>query len=387
MLNGKARAALIGQISQVVSRSNKSRQGHVAIITSPYRGYRFEFDWLAVFRNDCPMMSKLIKCVLLSGLPWFIAANVYSEVATNSDARQLFKFKFALNKPLVYAVEYKSRTVSDISGGNRNSLTRNSSDVRYKIKLTAVSANQDGTTTVYYEPSDFEEDIEIVGPQGRVNTTTHGLDIVTKQNDIVMIDTSKGIGMSQAKNAKLPIYPALLSGYLYFEPSGNVKSLNGDLPFIDHWQDNLKYDTGFFHIIFPTNTISVRDSWTNNVAIKNVGGAFFTGDGIIQSNVFTRELDSSTDSNSIACFSLYESDINQNLAAYLEQGGQRTSMVVPECDDSINATFHFDQKQGRLIDVKETQKASNSMSIMVQGNSADSHNDLEMESSMTLVSP
>ena len=330
-------------------------------------------------------MSKLKITTLV--LLCVVSLNIRAGTTTNSNSGEIFKFKFEMNKPLVYAIEFKSRTVIDISGGNRNSLTRNSTEMRYKIKLTAVSTNQDGTTTVHYEPFDFEEEIEIIGPSGRINTSTHGLDVVSKQNDIVVIDTAKGIGMSQARNVKLPIYPSLLSGYFYLDSVGNAKYLNGDLPFIDQWQDNLKYDVGFFHIIFPTNVISVRDSWTNNIVMKNVGGAFFTGDGITRPNVFTRELDSMAGTNSTACFSLYESDINQNLGAYIEQGGQRTSVAIPECDESASATFHFDQKLGRLIDMKKTEKSSNSMSIMVQGNSADSHNNLELESSMTLVSP
>ena len=329
--------------------------------------------------------SKTIILALV--LVWFASTNVHSETATNSSTGQLFKFKFKLNQPLIYAVQFKSRTVSDNSAGNRSQLTRNSSELRYKIKLTAVSTNQDGTTTVYYEPYDYEQDAEIVGASGRINTYYRGLDVVSRQNDIVMVDTTKGVGMSQAKNLKLGIYPFLLSGYFDFNPAGCVTRLDGDLPFMDHWKENLKFSAGVFQITFPTNIISVRDSWTNYIILKNVAGVVFNGNGIVQSNVFTRELDSVATNSSTATFSLYESDIDHNVGGYIEQSGQQTSIVIHERTENANATFHFDQKLGRLIDMKKTEKVTGSVSMMIQGNAATGHNDNEVESSMQLVSP
>ena len=326
----------------------------------------------------------------MSGSLWLLSAKVQAETTTNSDASQIFKFKFELNKPLVYALESKYRSVNDASAGTRNSLTRTSTETRYKIRLTAVSTNEDGTTTVYYEPYDFEQDVESVGASGRNTISARGLNIISKQNDIVVVDTSKEIGMSQAKNLKLPIYPSLLSGYFDLDSAGNVKKLDGDLPFIDYWQGNLKFQLSFFQIIFPTNTVAIRDSWTNYLALKNAGGVVFNGDGIVQPHVFTRELDSSANSGtnaSIACFSLYESDSYQNFGGYLDQFGQKTSIAIPDHTESMNATFHFDQKLGRLVDMKKTSKTHDSFNMMVQGNASNGNNDADGENSVNLISP
>jgi hypothetical protein len=314
-------------------------------------------------------------------------ANVHSEAVTNSNVGEFFKFRFDRNKPLVYAIDFKSRTVNDNSSGSRSSLTRTSTESHCKIRLTPVSTNQNGTTRVYYEPFEYAQDVEIVGASGRVNTSTRGLDIVSKQNDIVVVDTTKGIGMSQAKNLKYSVYPLLVSGYFDFDSAGNVKKLDGDLPFIDLWQENLKFTVGFFHIVFPTNSIALRDSWTNHLTIKSCGGVTFNSDGIIQAHVFARELDSTMSNTSVACFSLYESDNHQKLGGSIEQSGQRTSVVIPELTVSINATFHFDQKLGRLIDMKRTEKFANSVSMMIQGNSATGNTDMEIERSIKLISP
>lgn len=317
----------------------------------------------------------LILCSLWS-------ANAFSEVVTNSSLN-LFKFKFELNKPLVYTVEIKTRIVSD----SRSSLTRNSTESRYKIRLTAISTNQDGTTTVYYGPFDYEQDVEIIGASGRINTSYRGLNVINKQNDIVTIDTVKGVGLSEAKSLKMGLYPFLLSGYMDFNPAGVVTKLDGNLPFIDHWQARNEAIVGFFNIAFPTNTISVWDSWTNYIAFKSNTGLVINGDDIIQANVFTRGLDSTTSNSSVACFNLCESDIHQDLTGYIEQSGQRTSIAIPERTEHVNATFHFDQKLGRLIDMHKIDKMTASTSMMYQGNSVTSHVSSDVEISMRLVLP
>lgn len=331
------------------------------------------------------MIFKLKIYALLSSLLCLVAANVYSEAATNSDAGQIFKFKFELNKPLVYAVEHKARTVGDVSANNHSSLTRNSTDFRYKIRLTGINTNSDGTTTVFYQPFDFEQDSENVGSAGQIDTTVRGLNLVTKQNGIVTIDTGNGIGMSQAMNAKLPIYPMLLSGYFNFDDTGYARSLDGDLPFIDQWQDNLKYIVGYFHIVFSTNAIPIHGSWTNYLVLKSMAGLFVNG-GIILTNVFVRDLDCGTNSCNVS-FTYYESNNLSNLNGYVEQQGQRNSVLIPESDESKNATFCFDPKLGQLISMKESEKMENSMNAANGGATIMGHNNTEIENSLTLISP
>ena len=334
-------------------------------------------------------MSLLKTSILILGLLWLVSPKIHAETATNFDAGQLFKFKYKLNAPVVYAVVNKSRSVNDSTSGTRNTLTRSTSEVRYKFRLTAISTNQDGTTRVLYEPFDFEQDIENVSDSGRSTLSFRGLDIVSKQNDIVVVDTSKGIGVSQAKNMKYSVYPSLLSGYFDLDSAGNIKKIDGDLPFIDQWQDFLKFNLGIFQIILPTNSISVRDSWTNNLTLKSAGGVYFQGDGIVQPHTFIRELDSTADSatNDSACFRLYETDDYKDFGGYLEQAGQRTSIAIPEHHEDMNATFHFDQKLGRLIYMKKTAKSHDSFNMMVQGNSASGQFDIDSDNSINLVSP
>ena len=330
-------------------------------------------------------ISKAI--ILALGLFWFAAGSVHSQTATNSDTGQVFQFKFELNKPLIYAIQLKQTTINDISGGNRSSLTKNSLEMHYKIKLTALGKNQDGTTTVHFEPFDFEQNAESTGTSGQNTTTFRGLNIVAKQNDIVIIDTAKGVGLSQAKSLKVGAYPVMLSGNFTFDPAGNVKTLDGDLPFIDHWQENLKFNPGFFQFIFPTNAIAVRDSWNNCVVLANLAGTILNSNGITETNLFTRELNDTTKDSSIACFRLYMSALHQNLGGYIEQSGQRTSTVISDFSDNMNATFRFDQKLGRLIELKKTDKTLNTASMVSQVNTITGHTDAEIELSMRLISP
>lgn len=319
----------------------------------------------------------------MCGSVCFISANVQAEVVANSDTGQIFKFKFELNKPVTYAIQNKSWTVHDSSSATRSSLIRDSADIRYKIRLTAISTNQDGTTVVFYERFELEQSFENVGPAGKGTVVTHGLDIISKQNDIVTLDTAKEIGISQARNLKLAVYPSLLSGYFNVDALGQIKSIEGDLPFIDYWQERLKYAIGFYSIVFPTNSISVHDSWTNSIVLRIVAGVVLNGNGIFQRNVFSRELDSQTN----VSFTLYESGGFQNLSGYVEQSGQRTSVAIPDHSDNMSATFIFDPKLGRLISMKKTQKIEDSTSMMNQGVVSTGHDTAEFESSMTLVSP
>jgi hypothetical protein len=330
------------------------------------------------------MLKQLIP---VFGLLWLAMVNSYSESATNTNAGPVFHFKFELNKPLIYDYDFKSRTVTDASAGTRESLTSKTVETHYKMRLTATNTNQDGTTTVFYEPFDFTEDLDTEGPSGHTTTSVRGVDLLCKENDVVVVDTKNGVGMGVAQNLKLPVYIYLLSGYFFFDSAGNIKGTVGDLPFSDTWQLKLASDVGFFNIVFPTNSIDTRDCWTNSISIKSVSGTTYDGDGIIQPHVFVRELDSVVNDTPVACFSLYASGNYQNLGAHADQSGQQTTLDFPELNESMNGTFHFDQKLGRLIDMKVTSISQDTMNFMVQGNPANSRENKEFEISMQLVSP
>jgi hypothetical protein len=343
---------------------------------------------LKVFRfPGQSVMLNTKHVILIAGLISLVFANVQAENATNASFSQVFQFKFELNKPLIYAVDFKTRTVKDNRIAERSSLTRNSVDTRYKIKLTATATHPDGTTVVCYQPFDYEQDVQSVGPTGQMDITTRGLDIISKQNGILMIDTKKGIGTSQAMSVKQSVYPHLLSGYFDFDSAGHIKNFEGDLPFIDTWQNILKPNVNIFYIVFPTNAIAVHDSWTNNCLIKSVSGVVFNGDGIVQPWVYTREVDQTTTNGQVACFSLYESDTGKDIGGYVDQPGQQTSVTISEHTESSNANFQFDQKSGRLISMKETDKIHDDFNMLAQGNPAEGHFDNDNEVSITLISP
>ena len=144
---------------------------------------------------------------------------------------------------------------------------------------------------------------------------------------------------------------------------------------------------GFFYMVFPTNPIAIHDSWTNNLILKNSGGIVYSGEGIVQPWVFTRELDRTTTNGQIACFSLYGSDNYKDVGGYLDQPGQQTSVIIPEYTESMNATFQFDRKLGSLIIMTKSYKSHTKMSMMVQGNLSENQTDNDSEISIIRVSP
>jgi len=321
-------------------------------------------------------------------------AMVFANITHAADpgAAQVFKFKFATDKPLVYAVKVANRQMNDTTIGTRNSLTRNTVETRYKFKLTRVAgANTNGTMSVYFHPFDFEQDIDNVTQQGHGVVTIRGLNIVFKQDDIVVVDTGRDIGFTQAKNFKQTAYPYLLSGYLDFDATGRIKTLGGDPPFIDTWTENLKSLVGLFHITFPTNAIAVQDTWTNIMILKSSGGTVFNGDGISRPFVFEREPDSLAagggSTEPVVCFKCYESCNVTDIGGYFEQFGQRTSIAIPESSESAEATFHFDPKLGCVTDVKITGKSQSTTKAMVQNSSNTAHMNMDSEISITLVTP
>jgi len=297
--------------------------------------------------------------------------------------KQLFAFKFSTNQPLVYAVTIKSRTVADNNIAGKTSLVKNSSELRYKMRLTGWRKNADGTMTVLYKPFEVEQDLDVFGTS-HVVTQIRGLKIRSLQNGIVVIDTEKNVGMAQVKSIKTGIYPAMLSGYFDFEPTGRAKKYEGDLPFIDHWTDTLKQDIGFFHIVFPDHPVAVREEWTQNTTMISSGGATLA-DPLTTTNTFARDLDLMSNGIPVAVFGMTSANHLQNLSGYFEQMGQKSSLNISQFDHNAFGTFHFDPKQGVLLDAKTTDTGAISMEMLVQGNTATSHVDIQVDAQMTLL--
>lgn len=205
------------------------------------------------------------------GIFWVGVALAQATETTNRTDAQVFQFKFDPNKPLVYAAELKKADNSDTDVGLRDSTKRSTVETRYRMRLTATGTNQDGTLAVYFEPFDYDEDTHSLGSGGQVDSTIHNLSIVSKQNGITMVDTDKGIGLGEAENLKLAVYPRLLSGFMDFYPTGTIKGYEGDLPFIDSWQQQLKLTSNMFDIVFPARPIAVGESWTNYYTLRKAG--------------------------------------------------------------------------------------------------------------------
>jgi hypothetical protein len=319
---------------------------------------------------------------------WLALSNVHGEAATNANRGQLFQFNFEQKKPLVYALEFKTKVMIDSRSGQRSSLTSNSTDRHYKFRLSMSGTTKpDGTTAVYYQPFDFEQDYRAAGPAGQIDTSVRGLQIVSKQNGIVIVDSENNVGMSQLSVLKQAAYGHLLSGYFDFDPAGQIKKFEGDLPFVDVWQNNLKFGMSLFSIVFPTNSIAVHDSWTNYITLKSGNGVEFNGDAVIQPWVFTRDPDETTTNGSIACFTLEELDTFKDKTGFLDQPGQKTSIVVPEHSERMDATFRFDQKSGRLISMKKADRLHDTLSMVVQGTTAEMSQENSLDVSITLISP
>ena len=328
---------------------------------------------------------RMQKLTVVTGLLWLVVAIARGDTLANANPGQLFQFRFEQKRPLVYAVEFKSQGRSDGRAGQRSSLTSNSIDLRYKMRLSESRKNQDGTTTVYFEPFDFEQDNHSTGQNGQIDTIVRGLHVISKQNGIVMVDSETGIGLSQVQMLKQSAYGNLLSGYFHFDSAGHIKKYGGDLPFVDVWENNLKNDLSLFHIVFPTNPIAVRDSWTNYVTLKSNGVMVFAGDGMVQPWVFTRDPDQTESNGSIASFTLNEMDVTKDVSAYLDQSGQRASILIPEHHERMDATYRFDQKRGCLISMTKSDRRQDTMSMILQGTSMETHLQTDTDISITLI--
>lgn len=335
--------------------------------------------------HNLKFMAKILLLLVSGVLLGAAVAHADGPPPADSGDAQPFQFKFSLNKPLAYAVEIKVGEIKSNGVGQRASLTRTTTDTRYKIRLTPMGTNADGTMSVLYEPYDYEVDTHIIGPSGDFESNTRDLNVISKQNGIITVDTARDIGVSP--NLKEAIYPNLLSGYMDFQPSGRIQKFEGDLPFIDFWQHRLQYNTNLFYIVFPAGALAVHDTWTNNYYIKSAGPVVLDNNGVVETYTFTREPDQNVANGPVAVFSLSMSSDNKDLTGHMDQMGQQNMIEMPEQVHSINGTFQFDQKQGCLVSLSESENGRVDMNMVIQGNSANGHTEEEQTISMTLIPP
>jgi len=302
---------------------------------------------------------------------------------TTTDDSQLFAFKFQTNQPLVYAFSIKTRTMTENNTGGKSSLANNTTDIRYRVRMTYYKNNPDGSTFVYFKPYRVAEDMDIVGPNHFV-LQIRGLKIKNLQNNVVTIDTENNVGMSQVNQIKHGIYPVMLSGYFNFDPMGRTLKFEGDLPFIDYWTEMFKARLGYFSILFPNHRVGIQEAWTENYPMNTCGGAVLDSP-LTFTNTFTRGLNLMTNGNPIASFDMTSANHLQNISGYIDQNGQKSSLNISQFNRDSFGTYHFDRKRGVLLDSKTTDTDDISIEMLVQGNSATSHYNIKTEMQINLI--
>jgi hypothetical protein len=337
-------------------------------------------------------MRLFNQAVLAAGLAVFsLTFAVRADSTSSAGGKQVFGINFEAGHPLVYSVSMKSKTLTERNmetqaGNNQTSLTKKNSELRYRVRLTPVQKSKSGVWTVHYEPLDFEQDDDFFGNNTHVVTVLRGSDVKTTQNGIVVVDTTKNIGLNQAKTYKQGVYPKMLSGDLDFAPDGSVVKVGGDVPFVDTWTDALKLQVGFFDIIFPSDAVPTGGTWQKNLLLKNLEGLALGDDGIVETNDFVREYDVVTSSNRLAAFSLTMQTNVKNIAGSIEQMGQSTMINLPEFNHNKTGKFQYDFARGCLAGGQENETGKISMEMLVQGHTVSLSIDLENSVEFQLLS-
>lgn len=326
-------------------------------------------------------MNVFKEALVPIALFFLLGIEAYSQ--TPADDSQPFAFKFQINQPLIYRFSLKTRTATENNIGGKTSLTGKTSVIRYDVRLTGYRKGNDGSTLVHFEPYNISEDMDIVGPNHLI-TQVRGLKIKSQQDGIVTIDTENNVGMGQANQIKISVYPTMLSGYLNFDPTGRTLKIEGNLPFIDYWTDVLKTKMGFFCIFFPKHPIGIQEAWTESLSMTSSSGATLDYPLTI-TNTFTRGLNLTNNGNPMATFNMTSADHLQNIGGYFEQNGQKSSLNFSQFNHNAFGTFHFDQKHGVLLDAKTTDTGDISLEMLMQGSSATSHINITMDMQIDLI--
>jgi hypothetical protein len=238
-------------------------------------------------------------------------------------------------------------------------------ETHLKMKLTPVKKAADGTWTLQYQPSDFQDDMRSDSSTSHVVTSFHGLDVKSTQNGIVVVDTSKDIGMTEAKALKQAVYAKMLSGYFDLKPNGEVAKVDGDLPFMDFWNESLKFQVGFFDVTFPAESVAPGGAWNISRALKNLQGLKLGDAGLMETNVFT--LKGSAGGGHTETITASMIVAAKDLTGSTESAGQNSSLDISEFNHDKNGTFEFDTAAGCMTRGTEDELVKTSMNALVQG--------------------
>jgi hypothetical protein len=357
-------------------------------IITPKMGAEFGGENYLMKRFNSPLLILLLSL-----------ATAASQAGDKPGSTHAASYEFAFGKePLVYSVHQKSETKSVVSNPSSYSsgapyanapapgvTTKTIVDIHFKFRLTTMGTTKDGLTTVRYEPFDYLSDTESSGPSGRFVTSTRGLSVKSTQNGIVIIDTDKEIGYSQAKGLKAEIIPSLLSGTFDINSSGDVVAIHGDLPFVDAWTEQEKMQIGLFGFRLAGHAVTNGETWEAVLPMKSAGPIKFEGSPLNHTNYFTLVDDAATDNPSLTTLKLSAPMISRDLGGYIEERGQSTHADLSEFEIHAFGMIHFDKKRRIFIDEDLSRSVSMSMTLLVQGRAMTSRTELHSEIQMDLV--
>jgi hypothetical protein len=332
---------------------------------------------------------KLFFKLLWSGLgAGFLAPAVLAGPASGDTAPQTLRFSFEMNHPLVYFVDSTVKTLTDrtmqLDTGSKSTQTKNSVETRYKIQLTPVRQSKDGTWTLHYQPMDFEQDLDVDGSSGHFVTTLRGLEVKSAQNGIVVVDTAKEIGVTQARAIKQGAYQKMLSGYLDFKPTGEISKVDGDLPFIDFWTDAIKYQVGFFDVAFPPEPVPAGGNWTVNLTLKDLQGLKLGDEGLLETNVFVRNNGPSA-TNHLQSIGASMTVNVRDIMGSTDAGGQNSMLNIPQFNQVKTGTFEFDPDAGCVVKGAEDESVKTTLDVLVQGHTVTVTMDLQTNTKFELL--
>jgi hypothetical protein len=336
------------------------------------------------------MKQPSLVLIPLYGIACLAALSTAAAEPADQSAGDQFTFKFRGSQPLIYAFDIKTtnnKTISKeaASGVANDVVTRSVVHSRYKVRLTPVPGAAPGETLVHYEPFDVEQDVETTQGQSRFDVTMQGWEVKAQQNGITVIDTTRQIGIGQAKNFRNSLTWLLLSGWMVFDAQGKVSKIQGDIPFVESWKDSLKSLSGFWRVVLPDHPVAVGEHWENLVVAKESGGCTLEGDGVTNVFQFTRTADSVTNGATVANFDITGTENDTDVTAYFDQNGQNTSINLPRLSDFATGSFQFDPRRGILTDITVTDNGTLLMNMLSQGTTITANGKIDTETHIYLL--
>lgn len=305
-------------------------------------------------------------------------------------AGESFEFVFG-KEPLVYSlyqttetktyISSPSATADSYANNSRQAVTKSTTEIRVKFRLTGVTTGQNGLMTVHYEPFDYRSDMDSTGSAGHFITSMHGLSVKSSQNGITIIDTDNDIGMGQAKAFKEGATPALLSGTFDVDRTGAIKDVHGDLPFMDFWKQLMKMQIGWFNFQLPSHGVTNGETWQVVIPMPSSAAFKFDGPALQYTNTFSLE----DDDSSLAAFRLSAPLHCYDLGGSVEERGQTLHADMSELEINAHNIVHFDRKRRVLVDEDFTKSIYSSVTALVQGRAVSSRIDSRTEIQVNLI--